>query len=190
MISEQLIITSNVIRILEDQNITYLIGGSLASSLHGVVRATMDIDIVVNLKESHVPELIKAFEENYYIDEEMILSALNHKTNFNLIHYKTSFKIDVFISKDTPFEKSQFNRRQLLPLSRSGSQKGYFASPEDICLAKLEWFRLGGEISDRQWQDVLGIIKLQQDNLDKTYLNKWAKKLEIQDLLGRIYKQI
>jgi hypothetical protein len=174
---------------LEKFEIIYLIGGSLASSIHGVIRATMDVDILADLKKEDFSSILPMLEEGFFLDEVMIQTSIAQKSSFNLIHKETSFKVDIFISKGTPFEQSQFQRRQYLPLSDTREKKAYFASAEDIILAKLDWYRLGGEVSTRQWQDVVGILKVQRDKLDREYLEKWALTLEISDLLKRVYSK-
>ena len=114
-----------------------------------------------------------------------IFDAIQHHSSFNLIHLATAFKIDVFIAKERPFDKHQFTNRQLQVITDNPERSAYFASAEDTILAKLEWFRLGGETSDRQWRDVLGVIKVQGDRLDLTHLRKWAAELGVDDLLEK-----
>lgn len=117
----------------------------------------------------------------------MIVEAIRTRGSFNLIHFETSYKLDVFIMRRSPFEQSTRKRvsEQVLPESE------HFAvpvvSPEDIILKKLEWYRLGGEISERQWLDVLGVLRVQADNLDLNYLNQWAAQLDVTDLLTRAF---
>lgn len=127
-------------------------------------------------------ELLK---REFYIDTEMINHAILHKSSFNLIHLEMLFKIDIFILKDRPFDRQVFIRRVQRAVSEDASQKLFFATPEDIILHKLEWYKAGGEVSCRQWNYVLGIWKVQGTHLDMSYLNKWAKGLGISDLLKK-----
>lgn len=114
-----------------------------------------------------------------------MFEAVQHRSSFNLIHLESTFKVDIFVAKDRPFEKAQLENRQLYPLSESLTQTAYIASAEDTILAKLEWYRLGGEVSDRQWQDIAGVINIQGDRLDTTYLHRMAATLNVEDLLEK-----
>jgi hypothetical protein len=185
MTPEPIIVTLLVTQTLESLNIPYLIGGSFASTAYGRVRTTQDVDIVAELTAEHVPPFLDAVQRDFYADEQMILSAIERRTHFNLIHLETMFKVDVFISKERPFDQQQLARRIERLLDNEGSNKAYFASAEDTILAKLEWYRLGGEQSERQWLDILSILNLQKTNLDHAYLQKWAEALQVNDLLNR-----
>ena len=102
-----------------------------------------------------------------------------------MIHLESMFKVDVFIRRARPYDHNQFERRVSQILSTEPETTAYIASPEDTILAKLEWYRQGGEISDRQWQDVLNIIDVQENRLDWAYLRQWASQLKLSDLLER-----
>ena len=120
----------------------------------------------------------------------MIRDAIKSETSFNLIHLDTMFKIDVFILKEDPYSKASFNRIQEDSLDQGkDSLKIFISSPEDVILSKLIWFKLGSEISERQWLDILGVIKIQGDNLDKEYLIQWSKQRDIYDLLRKAFKE-
>jgi hypothetical protein len=189
MTAEPLAITLLVIEAFEKLNIPYLIGGSMASALHGTARSTLDSDLVADLRPDQVPSLVEILEHDYYIDQEMILDAIQHQSSFNVIHLETAFKVDVFIAKTRRFDQIQFKRRSLEVLSNEPERKAYVATAEDIVLAKLEWYRQGGEVSDRQWRDILGVLKVQANRLDLEYLQKWAAELKVSDLLGRALKE-
>jgi hypothetical protein len=189
MTAEPLAITLLVIEAFEKLNIPYLIGGSMASALHGTARSTLDSDLVADLRPEQVPSLVEILEHDYYIDQEMILDAIQHQSSFNVIHLETAFKVDVFIAKTRRFDQIQFKRRSLEVLSNEPERKAYVATAEDIVLAKLEWYRQGGEVSDRQWRDILGVLKVQANRLDLEYLQKWAAELKVSDLLGRALKE-
>ena len=115
--------------------------------------------------------------------------AIMHHGSFNLIHYETAFKADIFIRKPRAFDKMQLERRQRLVIAVDPEQSVYVASPEDTILVKLEWYRLGGEVSDRQWRDILGVLKTRTGELDLDYLKKWAVELKVNDLLERALKE-
>ena len=190
MLSEPILVTLKVIAVFERLEIPYLIGGSLASAIHGVVRATMDADLVADIKSAQVLPLVSALESEFYIDEGMILDAIQHAGSFNLIHLETMFKVDVFIQKQRSFDQNQMQRRISQLVGDLPEDRAYFSTAEDVILAKLEWFRAGGETSERQWRDVLGVMDVQGDRLDFEYLQKWAAKLGVEDLLQKAIQSI
>jgi len=190
MLSEPIQVTLKVVITFERLGIPYLIGGSFASAVHGIVRATMDVDLVADIKPSHISSLVALLENEFYIDAEMILDAIQHTSSFNLIHLETMFKVDVFILKQRPFDLNQMQRRISQSVGDSSDDQAYFSTAEDIVLAKLECFRAGGETSERQWGDILGVLDLQSDRLDLEYLKKWAATLGIRDLLQRAIQAV
>ena len=178
-------ITLLVTQTLEQLGIPYAVGGSLDSSLHGVMRSTLDVDIVADMRLEHIPPLVSALSQEFYADDEMMRDAIEHHSSFNLIHYETAFKVDIFIRKTRAFDQLQLDRRKTSIISTEPEQSVYVTSPEDTILAKLEWYRMGGEVSDRQWRDILGVMKTRAGELDLDYLKKWAKDLKVADLLER-----
>jgi hypothetical protein len=186
MLTEPVFVTLQVVSVLDALDIPYFIGGSLASAVHGVIRSTLDVDLIAEMSPEHIEAFVRALEGDFYVDAEMIQDAIIHQSSFNLIHLETMFKVDIFISKDTAFERSQFARRVKQTLDGESGQTAYIASPEDIILAKLHWYRLGGEVSNRQWNDVLNICKVQGERLDRSYLETWADSLGVSDLLQRL----
>lgn len=189
MLNEPLEVTFKVTGILEMLEVPYLIGGSLASTLYGRVRTTQDSDLIAQLRPEHIQAFIAALEGEFYIDLPMVTDAVHHNGSFNIIHRQTFFKVDVFIPPDRPFLQSQFQRARLQVFTLDGEVQAKFASPEDTILAKLEWYRLGEEASPRQWRDVLGILKVQGDNLDLDYLQHWATELDLTGLLVRAIEE-
>jgi hypothetical protein len=183
--SEPMQVVLFVADVLENLRVPYVIVGSFASAVHGVARATMDADILADLHEEHLQTFIAALQTAFYVDEEMIRDAVTRRGSFNLIHSETFFKVDIFVSRERIFEKDEIKRRVAINVSDEPPQSAYFASAEDVVLAKLEWYRLGGEVSDRQWNDILGILKVQASTLDKDYLANSARALIILDLLDR-----
>jgi hypothetical protein len=178
-----------VINIFEKLSIPYYIGGSIASSIYGIARATMDVDIVAKVDTRHIPALKQHLENDYYMDEDMIKEAILNKSSFNLIHLETVLKIDVFIYKDDPYQRIAIQRKLKDTLEENSDTTFYFSSPEDIIINKLIWYKMGGEVSDRQWLDVIGVIKVQGESLDKSYLKDWSQKLQILELLNKAFNE-
>lgn len=168
---------------LEKLNIRYVLVGSFASSLHGLYRATADIDILADIKAEHVGPLHSALKEAFYVDELAMRNAIARGQSFNAIHFDSVFKVDIFVASNDEFAAVQLNRRQLRELSADRNDKVYVATAEDTVLAKLRWFRAGNESSKNQWNDVLGIVGVIRDGLDITYMQAWAERLDIGDLL-------
>jgi hypothetical protein len=185
MLGEASRITLLVTQTLEHLDIPYAVGGSLASSLHGVMRSTLDVDIVADMRLEHINPLVEALSKEFYADDQMMRDAIERQSTFNLIHYETAFKVDIFIQKSRAFDQMQLERRRTSIIATDPEQSVYVTSPEDTILSKLEWYRLGGEVSDRQWRDILGILKTRAGDLDLDYLRKWARDLNVTDLLDR-----
>lgn len=176
-------ITQLIIEVFERLQIPYLVGGSLASSLHGIPRATHDVDLIADIKLEHIQPIVKAFEKDFYIGEDMIREAITHRSSFNIIHLATMFKVDIFVLPDDPGSQEEMVRREKYQVSEEPPQELYLASAEDIILYKLHWFQLGGEISERQWNDVIGVLQVKDKNLDFFYLQRRAADLGVSQLL-------
>src|SRR3989338_95530 len=146
-----------LIKVLNRLHIPYYVGGSVASSTYGAFRATRDVDMVFNLSSKHVDELVNSLKSQYYIDKDMILEAIQRRSSFNLIHLKTMFKIDIFILKERPFDHESFQRKKENKIDASMNFTVFVASPEDVILHKLEWYRAADHISERQWNDILSV---------------------------------
>jgi len=177
-----------LVKAFDKLGVSYYISGSVASSIYGVPRATIDVDIVLDLKPQHVHSLVEMLGETYYIDEEMVLNAIQKRSSFNLIHLDTMLKVDIFIIKDKPYNLKTLQRRRKDTFTEEKeSTEFYIGSPEDIILSKLEWFRSGEYVTKQQWRDVLGILKVQKDLLDLEYLRHWASTLELSNLLDQAF---
>lgn len=185
MQNEPIEVTLKVTEVLENLSVPHLIGGSLASTLYGMVRTTQDSDIITEMRPQHIQPFVAALEDEFYIDAQMIASAIEHNSSFNIIHLETIFKVDVFIPRPRPFLESQLRRAQKQTFNLATKVSASFATPEDTILAKLEWYRLGGEVSDQQWRDILGVLKTRHDVLDLDYLHRWAAQIGVDDLLER-----
>jgi len=179
-----------VVSAFDKIGILYYIGGSISSSIHGIPRTTMDIDIIADIKQNHVEALYLSLEPGYYIDKDMIREAIRHHSSFNIIHFDSMMKIDIFVLKEREFDREAFKRKKLDVQDIEGSRFEYFiSSPEDIILSKLEWFKMGGEVSERQWRDIIGVLKVQENNLDMEYLQKWIDRLHLSDLWKRLLEE-
>lgn len=188
--SEALQITLLVTGVLDDLGIPYVIGGSMASIIHGMLRTTMDVDIVADMQPEHVSPFVAKLQDAFYADETAIRQAIQRRSSFNLIHLTTMFKVDVFLPKERAFDQQQLKRRMAEPIGPDADAQVWVLTAEDVVLAKLDWFRLGGEISERQWRDILGVVKTQQARLDLDYLRQWAQDLGVADLLERALEEI
>ena len=161
-----------IVKILNKFNIPYLITGGIAVTVWGRPRATFDIDVVVELKESNVPfllESLKDFSKAGYVSEEAARLALKEKGEFNFIHPETGLKVDFWIKKDTTFSEGEFKRKIL---KKIGKEKVYFISPEDLILEKLLWYKQSS--STRQLEDIESVLKISK--VDLKYIKKWASK--------------
>ena len=185
VLADPLEVTLVLVKVLERLGIPYLVGGSLASSLHGIPRATQDVDLVLDLRLDQVEALVAKLKDGFYIDADMIREAIRHGSCCNIIHLPTMLKLDLFIQGSDPLAREEMARRQPYTLPELGHTL-YLASPEDVVLQKLLWFELGAGVSERQWKDALGVVKVQASSLDLGYLRRWATRCGIADLLGRL----
>jgi hypothetical protein len=179
---------ADMARILDRMGLVYALGGSMASSVYGISRHTNDADVMVVPFPGREDELIEALGPDYYASQPAIRQAILKRSSFNLINTATAFKIDVFISPDDPFDRSALARRQALEVE--GGQKIFLLSPEDVLLSKLRWYRLGDEVSDQQWKDIIGVLKTRGPQLDAAYLKHWAAYLGVTDLLDRAFAEV
>lgn len=167
---------SRLSEILDRAHIAYMLTGSYASSVHGNPRASQDIDIVIAPNRPQLLALLKLLPDTeYYVSDEAALDALARRSQFNVVDFATGWKVDFIIAKDREFSRTEFERRRLLELDGLAL---YFASPEDVLIAKLEWAKLGA--SSRQIEDAAGIIALQGNQLDTAYVSHWVDALGLQ----------
>ena len=171
-----------VLEALRSLGVRHYVGGSIASSAHGIARSSIDADVVAELGPQHVAGLVAALEGAYYVPESRIRDAAARRASFNVIHLETMLKVDVFVARDRPFDRRAMDRAVS---GVAGDLSLPLASPEDTILAKLEWYRRGRQVSERQWSDVLGIIRVAGAALDLAYLRENARELAVADLLDR-----
>jgi len=170
--------------LLERLGVPYLVCGSFASSIHGEPRSTNDIDIVADVRPGHIRKLVAMLGSEYYVSAGAIRDAVRDGGAFNVIHVNGGIKIDVFVAGRDPFDLERLRTRELVRTSTAPSPTVYVDTSEYSILRKLEWFRRGGGVSERQWRDVLGILRVQGERLDLQRLREWAARLGVSDLLA------
>lgn len=168
-----------------------MLGGSLASAFHGIPRSTNDIDIVADITEEQIPPLVSELKGAFYADSESMREALRYGRPFNVIHFATGDKIDIFPVAGNRHTQIEIERSKIqdVPVEEGLSVRCPVATAEDTILAKLVWYRMGGEQSDRQWNDVRGIRAVQGKALDQAYMQQWARELKVDDLLERLFSE-
>ena len=175
---------------LDACGVRYLVGGSLASAVSGEPRSTVGVDLVVELTEKDVGPLISLLGNRFHADADVIRRAIRDRSSANMIHNATSTKVALFICGGSPVDEEQMERRQRVKVSSDPEAWLYVYTPEDILLQKLRWYRMGNEVSERQWNDIRGIILVQGDRLDRAYLLDKATVLRVSDLLHRAMGQV
>jgi predicted nucleotidyltransferase len=179
-----------IAQILEARGIAYVVVGSFASSMRGLYRATADLDILADIKPDQIKPLVEALQESFYVDEQAVRQAISQHRSFNAIHFDSVFKVDVFVPPADDFGQQQLARRKLEEIVPGVERRIYVATAEDTILAKLLWYRKGGEVSSVQWNDVLGIIGTQGERLDVPFLRECADRLGVRELLERALREI
>jgi hypothetical protein len=177
-------ILEEIIGALAAAKVPYVIGGSVASSSIGIPRATLDTDVLVEIDRTQVGLLARELGGQWYLDVEFAENALANRRAFNVIHMPSGFKFDFFPAY-SPFHRAELERAVTRRLKiDDATVVCLVATAEDMILAKLNWYREGGEQSDRQWDDVIGMLATVK-NPDWNYLRRWANDLGVQDLLQR-----
>ena len=174
---------------LEGLGVRFHVGGSYASSLHGLPRQTLDADLVVDLPEDLVRPLADRLRDRFYLDEERMLHAVKKATSFNAIHLATGFKVDFFVKGNGEFDELELRRSVEATLPQAGERSVPVKSAEDTLLRKLQWFSEGGRVSDRQWNDIVGIVKVQGGRLDRAYVEEWGERLGVAEVLRRALRE-
>ena len=187
---DSLAVVLQVVEMLNELGIVYQLGGSFASAIHGVPRQTRDADIVIRLDAHQADRLVGMLERDFYVDRTAAREAVSRHATFNAIHLASGFKADFFVSGAHDFDAVELERSELTQIVADPPQSVYVKSAEDTVLRKLQWFKEGGEVSERQWRDVLGILLAQAGNLDEAHLTSWADALGLSVLLGRAQDEI
>jgi len=176
-----------VARALERCDIGYFLGGSLASSYQGEPRATNDIDFVVALSGSDAVAFAHALGPEFDVDIKALEEAARQGRPWNVIHLPSVTKIDLIMRGREPFDESEFSRRK--PAEVRPDESLNMKTPEDTVLRKLLWYRDTGGVSDRQWRDVVGVLRHSGNVMDADYLARWAATLELDEWLERARRE-
>ena len=176
-----------VVECLEKLKIPYLITGSIASMVYGEPRFTNDIDIIVDVEQTHLSEVKSCFPEaDFYCDIDSMKKALEYRRQFNIIHPSSGLKVDVHISKRDDFDSSRFKHAKKLNITESKSAN--FVSPEDIIIKKMEFYQEGR--SEKHLRDITSILKISGQEIDRKYISNWAEKLNLKEIWESIQKKI
>jgi hypothetical protein len=184
-VNQNLTVLCDVMRVFTELEIPHALGGSMASSLYGMARFTRDADMTVEPFAGKEEAFAAALGPNYYLSLPAIRQAVCQRSSFNVIQTLEGFKVDVFVRKDEPFEMSAVGRRVTLNVPGIPAQVLTVLTAEDVVLFKLRWYRMGDEVSEQQWNDVLGVLRVQAGKLDAGYLEHWAASVGVADLLAR-----
>ena len=183
--TETLDVVHAVAEVLESLGIRYAVGGSVASGMYGEPRSTHDVDLILDLRLEHVSPLVGAMTESFFIPETAVREALARRSSFQAVHRKLFVKVDLFVCGEGVLDQEQIERRVKRPVAEDDPRQIFVTSPELILLRKLDWFRMTDETSERQWRDVLGVLKVSGSNLDVAYLRRTAGSLGLGALLER-----
>jgi hypothetical protein len=186
---DPLAVALEMAELLERLHIPHLAAGSLASSFHGEPRSTNDVDFVVDLAPGRVPDLLAALGDRYYASADAMAEAVRAGGAFNLIHYATAVKVDLFVAGDDAFDAERLATRTRERIGTTDREVLAMDTAANTILRKLEWYRRGGEVSERQWRDVIGVIRVQGARLDWDRLVAWAARLGVADLLERARRE-
>jgi hypothetical protein len=171
-----------VIDVLERLNIPYMIGGSVAAMAYGKARLTLDMDVVVDINEIQAKQFAQSFGQEYYVNLDSILEAVRNRSHFNIIQSEKGLKVDFYLRGEDAFSQEQFSRRH--PEAFDDEKQAIFATPEDVILKKLEWFKMGE--SQKHIDDIKEMIKISKDKLDLSYINKWAFNIGVHDIWQKL----
>ena len=180
---DPLFVASFVAEALEQVELRYVIGGSVAASLVGEPRSTLGLDVMIESDVQKTRDFVALLEPSCYVDSDAAIAAATNRGTFNVIHYESSMKIDFFVAEDERFAEEALLHRRAVQLP--GRPVLYFYAAEDLIVRKLQWFRLGNEVSERQWRDVVSMLRLNQGRLDLGRLDQMAQSARVEDLLVR-----
>jgi len=183
---DQLELLRRLVKVLEGLGVAYMVGGSQASMYYGEPRQTNHIDVVVDLRPSHIEGLVAAFPfPDYYLDQQAAREAVQTQGQFNIIHPASGLKVDVILPRQTPYDREEFRRRQKLPLEPG--REAYFARPEDVILYKMVYYREGG--SEKHLRDIAAILQISGSDVDQGYIERWARELDLIDIWQAVLRR-
>ena len=179
---------ARLLEVLRLMEIRYEVGGSVASSAHGIPQSTLNMDLVVDLAADQIEEFAAALQPEFYADATLIRESFRQGRAANLIHMGTGWKFDLFPLRGDEYSRVEFSRRVWREVSPDGIGRVEcaVASPEDTVLRKLQWYRAGNETSERQWNDLRGVLRACGSSLDMVYMRRWAGETGIADLLEKL----
>ena len=174
---------------LDRLGIRYAVGGSFASSFHGIARATLDINVVLELPQVLAKAIYLAVSPDFYADDAAMVEAIGRGRAFNLIHLESGHKFDLFVAGRHPLGEEQLMHRKFAKTTILGGEPLDIpvVSAEDIVLVKLLWCRAGGEVSERQWNDLTNLAAVQKGRADAEYMKTQAARVGVSDLLSRLW---
>jgi hypothetical protein len=177
-----------LVSVLDDLGLAYAVGGSLASSMYGEPRATHDVDLLIDLPPAKLPALLGRLTGEFYVSEDAARRAIETHTSFNLVHLASGHKLDLFVAGSSPLDVLQLETSRLGPVMQ-GAPPVRVTAPAVIVLRKLSWYRSGGETSERQWRDVVGMLRVQGPALSLDDVRELADELGLSDLLDRAIQE-
>jgi hypothetical protein len=190
LLRDYLLVLRRLTTVLDHLNIEYAVGGSVASSVHGVHRATNDVDFVIRMTPEQIHPLVADLQRDFYVDSLSIQDAIETTASFSIVHLATVIKADFFLSPAGSWEVERWKRAHPANLSTNDNPLIVrVCAAEDMILQKLIWYRLGGQISDRQWADVVGMLKVQAQRIERPYLMRWAEQLGLTEMLERAFAE-
>ena len=177
-----------LVSIIEDLGLAYAVGGSLASSMHGEPRSTHDVDLLIDLPPTRLLELLDRVSDEFYVSDEAARRAVDTHSSFNLVHLDSGHKLDLFVAGTSRLDVLQLETCRPIQLKESAPPVRV-TSPAVIVLRKLSWFRSGGEASERQWRDVVGVLRVQDPTLSLEQVREVAQELGLTGLLDRAIRE-
>lgn len=186
---DPLLVAVEVAQHLERLHIPYLLGGSLASMLHGEPRATLDVDFAVHMTPDQARRLAEALDSDFHVIPDALVEAATIRRMANVLTRRSFMKVDFHVRVPSGHSREEMRRASVTQIGDTAEMALRVATPEDIVLQKLRWYRMGDEVSDRQWRDILGVLKRSGPRMDRAYMQHWARELGVTDLLARAFAQ-
>jgi hypothetical protein len=171
--------------VLESLSVRWAVGGSIASAAHGEPRATNDVDVIAALTPPSAREVVERLGDDFYGDVDAASDAARRHSSFNVIDNRSFIKLDIFVPRPGPLGVGQLDRARPLDVF-PGVRPIPVLGPEDIVLQKLQWYRASGGVSDRQWRDIVSVLRIAGDRIDHEYLDGVADESGLTELLRAV----